>query len=242
MAVSFNIMQKMIKTNLNELKTRLAIHLLIGFFGMLSYHLLDHIYYLNFWLPLLIVRLFAMAYCFIFYFVIEKIPEKLVSVIIASAYVVCGISISYITLIVGEGFNSIYFAGNMVIILVAAILSSKPFIEFLVPGSLIIIFHNILLFSGPAATWRTIFTNFGFLFYAVWLGFLLNIIVNKIRKEVMTLRTILPICANCKKIRDDKGYWNQIERYITDHSETEFTHGLCPECAKSLYGFEEGKL
>ena len=81
--MSFNIMQKMIKTNLNELKTRLAIHLLIGFFGMLSYHLLDHIYYLNFWLPLLIVRLFAMAYCFIFYFVIEKIPEKLVSVIIA---------------------------------------------------------------------------------------------------------------------------------------------------------------
>jgi len=45
----------------------------------------------------------------------------------------------------------------------------------------------------------------------------------------------LPICASCKKIRDDKGYWNQIEAYIGDHSETEFTHTICPECMKKLY-------
>ena len=46
---------------------------------------------------------------------------------------------------------------------------------------------------------------------------------------------MLPICANCKKIRDDKGYWNQIEAYIGDHSEAEFSHGICPDCAKKLY-------
>ncbi len=53
--------------------------------------------------------------------------------------------------------------------------------------------------------------------------------------EVKTLRGILPICANCKKIRDDKGYWNQIEAYISDHSEAEFSHGICPECERALY-------
>jgi len=53
--------------------------------------------------------------------------------------------------------------------------------------------------------------------------------------EIKTLRGILPICANCKKIRDDQGYWNQIEAYISDHSEAEFSHGICPECAKKLY-------
>ncbi|MBU4388645.1 MAG: response regulator [Proteobacteria bacterium] len=53
--------------------------------------------------------------------------------------------------------------------------------------------------------------------------------------EIKTLRGILPICANCKKIRDDKGYWNQIESYIHKHSEAEFTHGICPECMKKLY-------
>ncbi|MBU2521318.1 MAG: response regulator [Proteobacteria bacterium] len=53
--------------------------------------------------------------------------------------------------------------------------------------------------------------------------------------EIKTLRGIPPICANCKKIRDDKGYWNQIESYIHKHSEAEFSHGICPECMKKLY-------
>jgi len=53
--------------------------------------------------------------------------------------------------------------------------------------------------------------------------------------QVKTLQGLLPICASCKKVRDDRGYWNQIETYIGDHSEAEFTHGLCPECAKKLY-------
>ena len=53
--------------------------------------------------------------------------------------------------------------------------------------------------------------------------------------EVKKLRGFLPICSSCKKIRDDKGYWNQIESYIRDHSEAEFTHSICPECAKKLY-------
>lgn len=53
--------------------------------------------------------------------------------------------------------------------------------------------------------------------------------------EVSTLRGILPICSSCKKIRDDKGYWQQIEAYITEHSEAEFSHGLCQECAQKIY-------
>jgi transcriptional regulator with PAS, ATPase and Fis domain len=54
-------------------------------------------------------------------------------------------------------------------------------------------------------------------------------------EKVKLLSGFLPICASCKKIRDDKGYWNQIESYIRDHSEAEFSHGICPECAKELY-------
>ena len=54
-------------------------------------------------------------------------------------------------------------------------------------------------------------------------------------KEVKTLRGFLPICSSCKKIRDDKGYWNQIEAYISNHSEASFSHGICPECAKKIY-------
>ena len=53
--------------------------------------------------------------------------------------------------------------------------------------------------------------------------------------RVRTLSGLLPICSSCKKIRDDKGYWNQIESYIHKHSEAEFSHGICPECARELY-------
>lgn len=53
--------------------------------------------------------------------------------------------------------------------------------------------------------------------------------------SIKTLRGLLPICFSCKQIRDDKGYWNQIDTYIRDHTEAEFTHGICPACAKKLY-------
>jgi PAS domain S-box-containing protein len=54
--------------------------------------------------------------------------------------------------------------------------------------------------------------------------------------NIKTLKGLLPICASCKKIRDDKGYWNQIEAYIRDHSDAEFSHSICPPCAEKLYG------
>lgn len=59
--------------------------------------------------------------------------------------------------------------------------------------------------------------------------------LKKALAQVKKLSGLLPICASCKKIRDDKGYWQQIEGYIRDHSEAEFSHGICPECAKKLY-------
>lgn len=59
--------------------------------------------------------------------------------------------------------------------------------------------------------------------------------------QIKTLKGLLPICSVCKKVRDDRGYWNQIDAYVSKHSGAEFTHGLCPDCAKQLYPgyFEE---
>ena len=65
-----------------------------------------------------------------------------------------------------------------------------------------------------------------------------KMLINELRKalsEVKQLSGFLPICASCKKIRDDEGYWNQIESYISAHSEAQFSHGICPECVKKLY-------
>ena len=57
----------------------------------------------------------------------------------------------------------------------------------------------------------------------------------RMEAQVKTLRGLLPICANCKKVRDDRGYWSQIETYVSERSEAEFSHGLCPDCLRKLY-------
>jgi len=59
--------------------------------------------------------------------------------------------------------------------------------------------------------------------------------LQKALSEVKKLSGLLPICSSCKKIRDDRGYWNRIESYIREHSEAEFSHGICPDCAKKIY-------
>jgi AmiR/NasT family two-component response regulator len=53
--------------------------------------------------------------------------------------------------------------------------------------------------------------------------------------KIKTLSGLLPICASCKKIRDDGGYWHQVEAYVQDHSDAEFSHGLCPDCVSRYY-------
>lgn len=54
-------------------------------------------------------------------------------------------------------------------------------------------------------------------------------------EQVKKLSGLLPICANCKKIRNDKGYWEQVEVFISEHSDAKFTHGICPDCEKELF-------
>jgi PAS domain-containing protein len=55
------------------------------------------------------------------------------------------------------------------------------------------------------------------------------------RANVRTLKGMLPICASCKKVRDDAGYWNRIEDYMREHADVQFSHGICPECAMRIY-------
>ena len=59
--------------------------------------------------------------------------------------------------------------------------------------------------------------------------------LNEALEQINTLRGIIPICSGCKKIRDDKGYWNQVEVYVSEHSDAEFSHGLCPDCFEKAY-------
>jgi len=63
-----------------------------------------------------------------------------------------------------------------------------------------------------------------------------NLKLKEALDHVKVLSGLIPICASCKKIRDDQGFWNQLEVYITQHSDASFTHGICPTCAEEFYG------
>lgn len=63
----------------------------------------------------------------------------------------------------------------------------------------------------------------------------LSVRIQEALANIKVLGGLIPICSNCKKIRDDKGYWDLLEGYIQSHSEAKFSHGICPDCAKKLY-------
>jgi hypothetical protein len=91
------------------------------------------------------------------------------------------------------------------------------------------------LFLGAEVTpinWReSLFESVGILI----LGAVIIHFTKKIFQRMKYLEGILPVCASCKKIRDEKNNWHQIESYIHERSDAEFSHGICPECAKKLY-------
>lgn len=68
-----------------------------------------------------------------------------------------------------------------------------------------------------------------------------NIALKNSLREVKTLSGLLPICCSCKKIRNDKGYWSEVEQYISDHSDLQLTHGYCPGCIDALFPAKDGK-
>jgi hypothetical protein len=91
------------------------------------------------------------------------------------------------------------------------------------------------VFSGPfvpywrAAVMLVYFSTFAFMLASVREQLL------KSAAKVKRLSGLLPICANCRKIRNDEGYWQQLEEYIPEHSDANLSHGLCPDCARDLY-------
>jgi hypothetical protein len=108
---------------------------------------------------------------------------------------------------------------------------------------------GVFFYQPPVAEmWKVIF-NRAIALFAIWMTAILGMQRNKavLKREtvlreqeialedVRILRGLLPICSSCKRIRNDDGYWIQIEEYIRAHSEAVFTHGICQECAKKLY-------
>jgi len=126
----------------------------------------------------------------------------------------------------------------------------------LIRGVLVAFFQPLETFFDNSATQTATFVSSGVLSFTMAIGYVtmnsqrlehelvvasdeLRVSLSDLQKrtsEIKVLSGLLPICASCKKIRNDQGYWQQVEVYVTEHSEADFSHGICPDCMKKLYG------
>ena len=126
--------------------------------------------------------------------------------------------------------------------------ASRRFTLIVTVGASILTVAGLFYPIYGAADWLAV-TNRVLSLITIWVAAILVLLHKQAEKErdvlvrqlqdalanIKTLHGLLPICSSCKKIRDDHGYWNQVETYIGAHSDVEFTHGLCPECIEKLY-------
>lgn len=140
-------------------------------------------------------------------------------------------------------FRAVLFLWAGVIIL-RHIPTKLPTVRTLAGGGLLIWGTYVLFFPFIWLLPSLLSIAFGFLvgFHILATLGMVALVIDRIRiraeaseKRVQHLEGLLPICSHCKKIRDDKGYWHQVELYVRDHSQAEFSHGICPECAKKHY-------
>ncbi len=164
-------------------------------------------------------------------------------------YLICGllsITILFIDLSIPLG-----VAGGVPYIAVVLLSLWSPKTKFTINAAVICSILTVIgFYYSPSGgeMWKVLF-NRALALFAIWVTAVLTLHRKTLEKkqakavldrekaleDLKILRGLLPICASCKRIRDDEGYWNQIESYITLHSEAAFTHGICPECSKRLY-------
>jgi hypothetical protein len=216
------------------------IALLLGIFGFPSFGLLDLLVYPDFIVPIWSIRAVTVVIYLTVFIFLQKIKEKYLFPLITATFLCASFAISLMCYVTGDGFQSPYYAGLFVVIMIATIFSPIRQNYYLVIIAICLVQHFTLLLSLPWQ-WKDLGINVFFLGTVSLSGFLVRVFIYRLVSEVKTLKGFLPICAHCKKIRDDKGYWNQIEKYIAEHSGTEFTHSICPDCAEILYGIKIGK-
>lgn len=143
--------------------------------------------------------------------------------------------INYITGGVGNCGPLWYYCYPMVaLLLVGPLLGSVAAIALMLVSLLLLVepFDTIMRTTYPPEFVMRFFVSYTIVYF---LAFAYEFQKYRTGKKIAKLSDLLPICANCKKVRDDQGYWNQIEAYLAEHSKTEFSHSICPDCARELY-------
>ena len=200
-----------------------------------AFYLLDLATYPDQKIPILLIRAGVTLYLLLVYLIFGKYGENWSFPLILSAFLAPSLGISFICVLSGEGFASSYFAGILEIVLLSMALYTLPLGKYALLICLVVGQHFVLNWFIPWE-YKDLLSNVYTLGVISLVVLLLHNIIYHLTKENDQLKRLLPICARCKKIRDDEGLWHQVDEYINQHSDIEFTHGICPECAEKLYG------
>ncbi len=106
---------------------------------------------------------------------------------------------------------------------------TQSFRVLLLAAVCVVLIGMVFFLSSPDSLWVAV-ANRLFAITIIGITTLLSVLRKRTEEDMKTLRGLLPICSYCKKIRDDGGYWQQVERYIAARSEADFSHGVCPDC------------
>lgn len=211
-----------------------AFALRLGLFLYPSAVVLDYFYYPEYLFELAAVRAAVSLALLGLYILLFRVKERNQFMIIVSAGLVTSFGLSFICFVTGDGFRSPYFVGLAQAIMVTTILFNlKPRYIVLIL-TLMLGQHFLLLMFIPWNYMDLLHNLFSLGIISIIVGFI-HYFIYSLAREIKEIRGILPICSACKKIRNDEGGWEQIEKYIRDRSEAEFSHGICPDCAKKLY-------
>lgn len=219
--------------NTNRKATKIFLWLGISLFPLFG--LLDLAVYPAFLEELFTIRALVVVFYFINLAFLPRIKDEHLFITTFIILVLSSFSLSLMCFITGDGFASPYYAGQFIVIIASTILFPlrQNYYAAIIAGCMVQ--HFTLLSFLP---WKisALAENVFFLGACVFCGWYGRRFIRKLISEIRTLQGIIPICANCKKIRNDKGYWDQVEYYISKHSEAKFSHGICPDCEKELYG------
>ena len=195
----------------------------------LSFIILDLIIYPDYIFPLVLIRVGVSGWLMFIHQFVYKLTDKQFFSICPLLFIPTAMGITLMCLVVGEGFASVYFTGNMLIFIASAFFVRINMFYYTLTMLTIFIQHFIILAFIPFAL-KDFMANFFFLGSATILSLFLHSSLARVREEINSLKGLLPICMYCKKIRNDTGYWDQVEQYVSRRSEVHFSHSICPEC------------
>lgn len=208
--------------------------LLIGIFLFPLFSLLDRIVYPEHFLPLLIVRAGITTYFILAYRMLNRLQKQALCPVIHSALLLSFVAISLMCFITGDGFASPYYAGLFLVIIVSSLFFTLQPTIFMVLISLGVLQHFLLMSFLPFE-WKDLALNlFGLGVIAV-ISIVIHRFIFCLVEEIERLKGIIPICCHCKKVRNTDGAWQQIESFIRKRTDAHFSHGICPDCSRSVY-------